>query len=104
MEHSALRLRLLFAFLAMLTIAAAGARELRGQFGGPAQPYFSLSGDRTFKTSQQPVVHLYASKVSSLEFRVYRVKDAVEFFTGLEDYHRFGEQAPRPVQDLTVVE
>src|SRR5262249_25115926 len=104
MEHSALRLRLLFTFLAMLMIAASGAREIHGQFGGPGEPYFSLSSNRTFNTGQQPVVHLYASNVNSLEFRVYLVKDALEFFKGLQDYHRFGEQAPRPVQDQTLVE
>src|SRR5438093_1533806 len=104
MEYSALILRrwVVQAFT-LLVLMTTGLPGLHGQ-AAPREPYFSLSSDRTFKSGQQPSIHLYATNVTALEFRVYRVNDPLEFFKGLEDLHRFGGPAPRLPQDLTVIE
>src|SRR5262245_15429944 len=105
MEYPALTIRrYCLAFIALIFVATAfGIPELRGQ-ATAGEPYFSLSSDKTFKSDQQPSIHLYASNVKSLEFRVYRVNDAVEFFKGLEDLHSFGGRARRLPQELTLIE
>ena len=59
---------------------------------------------RTFPSQAQPSVLLSAWNVDALDFRVYRVKDVLEFFKLLEDPHQFGGHAPVPAADLTPLE
>src|SRR5262245_1437209 len=89
--------RLLAAFV--LALVPATAQEDR-------QPYFSLSSNRTFAPGDKPVIQMWSQNVSSLEFRVYKVKDPVLFFQKLEDVHRFGAGAARArtKRELTLVE
>ena len=46
--------------------------------------YFSLSTNKTFLPGEKINLHLYANGVDALEFRVYKVNDAVRFFERLE--------------------
>jgi uncharacterized protein YfaS (alpha-2-macroglobulin family) len=85
-------------FLLLLAAAAAGLSQ------NESDPYFALSSARTFGPTDKPVVSLSAYNVDSLEFRVYRVNDPVQFFQQLEDPHVFGGHAPRPPQRRTLLE
>lgn len=60
-----------------------------------AEPYFSVSTDRTFMPGQKATVHLYTRDVSALEFRLYRVNDPMAFFERLGDVHGFGHATPK---------
>ncbi|HLW53739.1 MAG TPA: MG2 domain-containing protein [Candidatus Angelobacter sp.] len=55
-----------------------------------ADPYFTVSTDRTFLPGEKATVHLYTRDVPALEFRLYRVNDPVQFFETLRDVHGFG--------------
>src|ERR1039457_3181443 len=68
------------------------------------QPYFSLSSTRTFAAGGRPTVSMGAWKVDSLDFRVYRIKDAVKFFGQLDDPHQFGARSARPSHNRTLLE
>ena len=74
----------------LLAVAAAGLGQ--SEF----QPYFALSSFRTYGSNGKPTVNVSASKVSQLQFRVYRVNDPERFFRQLEDAHSFSDfVAPR---------
>src|SRR5437016_10572993 len=60
-----------------------------------AQPYFSVSTDRTFMPGEKATVHLYTRDIQALEFRLYRVKDPTLFFEKLGDVHGFGHTSPK---------
>ena len=55
------------------------------------KPFFSLSSNRTFGTTENPRLWLDYRGVSSLDFRVYRVNDPARFFAQLNDPHQMGE-------------
>ena len=65
-----------------------------------ADPYFSVSTDRTFLPKEKITVHLYTRDVEALEFRLYHVNDPVLFFEHNKLYRSFkgevpeGEEAP----------
>ena len=61
---------------------------------------FSLSTSRTFAPGESVKIQLYAKNVPALEFRVYRVKDAEKFFSGLKDLHSFGVQSYSPGEQI----
>ena len=61
---------------------------------------FSLSSTRTFAPGESVKIQLLARNVPSLEFRVYRVKDAEKFFAGLKDLHSFGVQSQSPAEQI----
>ena len=56
-----------------------------------AKPYFSLSTNRTFGTSDRARLWLNYQNVNQIDIRVYRVKDPVKFFKQLDDPHQVGE-------------
>jgi uncharacterized protein YfaS (alpha-2-macroglobulin family) len=66
-----------------------------------AKPFFSLHTSRTYATSDRARVFVNYRGVESLDFRVYKVKDPVKFFRGLEDPHRVGEEEESDVGELT---
>ena len=57
---------------------------------GDAPRSFSLSTTRTFAPGDSVKIQLLARNVPELEFRVYKVRDAEQFFAGLKDAHSFG--------------
>ncbi len=70
-----------------------------------AQPYFSLTSERTYLPGEKVGVAVYSHNVSALQFRVYRVNDPIKFFGQLQEMHSFGGQAPRlPKQAHTWLE
>src|SRR5437016_6309690 len=70
-----------------------------------AQPYFSVSTDRTFMPGEKTTIHLYTRDVQALEFRVYRVNDPMVFFEKLGDVHGFGHHTPKEeIEEKTWIE
>ncbi|HET9712418.1 MAG TPA: MG2 domain-containing protein [Pyrinomonadaceae bacterium] len=61
------------------------------------KPFFSLSSNRTFGTSEKPVLWLDHRGVSSLDFRVYRVNDPQRFFAQLSHPHQMGQDETEQV-------
>jgi hypothetical protein len=84
--------------LLLLMLAAPGLSQSEDE------PYFSLSSMRTFGAGAKASVALTAWNVNTLEFRVYRVDDPVQFFQQLESAHEFGGRAPRPPHQRTWLE
>ncbi|HXN45932.1 MAG TPA: MG2 domain-containing protein, partial [Bryobacteraceae bacterium] len=67
-------------------------------------PFFSLSSNRTFGANGQPSVSMSAYRVDSLDFRIYRINDAVKFFEQLQEPHQFGGSVRRPTRKPTLLE
>jgi uncharacterized protein YfaS (alpha-2-macroglobulin family) len=84
--------------LLLLLAAAPGLSQ------SEAEPYFSISSNRTFPSNGRPAIELSASNLDSLEFRIYRVQDPVKFFEQIEDPHQFGGHVPAPSREPTVLE
>jgi uncharacterized protein YfaS (alpha-2-macroglobulin family) len=82
----------------LLAVAACGLGQ------GENEPYFSLSSSRTFPSNGKPSIRVSAWKVDSLEFRVYRVADPVQFFQQIENPHQFGAASPAPPRERTLLE
>src|SRR5215213_8461442 len=61
------------------------------------KPFFSLSTNRTYATSESPRLWLDHRGVESLDFRVYRVNDPQKFFSQLKDPHEMGEDEKEEV-------
>lgn len=55
------------------------------------KPFFSLSTNRTYATSENARLWLDHRGVESLDFRVYRVNDPQKFFSHLSNPHQMGE-------------
>src|SRR5215207_6867120 len=56
-----------------------------------SKPFFSLSTNRTFGTSENPRLWLDHQGLNTLDFRVYRVNDPARFFAQLSNPHQMGE-------------
>ena len=56
------------------------------------QPYFALSTNRTFGSSENARFWLDHRGVTNLDFRVYRVNDPQRFFAQLSNPHQMGEE------------
>jgi uncharacterized protein YfaS (alpha-2-macroglobulin family) len=56
-----------------------------------AKPFFSLHTNRTYATTDRARVWVNYRGVDALDFRVYKVKDPVKFFRGLDNPHQVGE-------------
>jgi len=61
------------------------------------QPFFSLSTNRTFGTSENPRLWLDYRGIDSLDFRVYRINDPPRFFAQLSNPHQIGEDEKEEV-------
>ncbi len=68
------------------------------------EPSFSVSSRQTYAPSQEPKIWLTFKQVDHLDFRVYRVKDPVLFFSKLKDAHSFGSEKEELAQDKTWLE
>jgi uncharacterized protein YfaS (alpha-2-macroglobulin family) len=61
---------------------------------------FSLSTTRTFAPGDSVKIQLLARNVPELEFRVYKVRNAEQFFAGLRDAHSFGVKNYSPSEQI----
>jgi uncharacterized protein YfaS (alpha-2-macroglobulin family) len=66
-----------------------------------AKPFFSLHTSRTYATTDRARVWVNYRGVDSLDFRVYKVKDPVKFFQGLENPHQVGEDEEEQLGEMT---
>ena len=67
--------------------------------------YFSLSTNKTYLPGEKVRISVFSAHVDSLEFRVYRVKDPVAFFSRLDDIHNFGRISQKEqIDNPTVLE
>ncbi|MDX2180660.1 MAG: MG2 domain-containing protein [Bryobacteraceae bacterium] len=73
-----------------------------GTAQGP--PSFTLSTDRSFAPGEQARVALSTLNVDQLEFRLYKVRDAVRFFSDLPSPNGFGGQASPPPRKRSMLE
>ncbi|HEX7330258.1 MAG TPA: MG2 domain-containing protein [Pyrinomonadaceae bacterium] len=55
------------------------------------KPFFSISTNRTYSTTENPRLWLDHRGLESLDFRVYRINDPQQFFARLNDPHQMGE-------------
>ena len=55
------------------------------------KPRFSLSTTRTYSPKDKPRIWISYEGIDHLDFRVYRINDAVKFFKQLDDPHQIGE-------------
>jgi hypothetical protein len=91
--------------LAPRLIASTAAPSASQPLGTEAlHPAFSLSSGQIFTTRDSPVVYLTFQQIDHVDFRVYRVKDALRFFAGLRDPHVLGSPEPVVPQEQTWVE
>jgi hypothetical protein len=67
-------------------------------------PAFSLSTSEVFTTRDAPHFYLTFRRLAQLDFRVYKVKDAFAFFSGLEDPHQLGTSEANVEQERTLIE
>jgi len=99
-SHVSIALTYLFVFGAAFGLASitggaqGGGDEQQEQAGQPTttKAYFSLSTNRTYSTADRARVWINYGGIDSLDFRVYRVKDPVKFFSGLDNAHRMGSR------------
>ncbi len=93
---------------AVLLVAAAGALPPRAGAQPPeakdARPAFSLASSHIATTKERPEFTLLFRRVTALDFRVYRVDDAVTFFAALRDPHALGSEEPVVPQERTLLE
>ncbi len=81
------------AIVAVLLCCALVA-PLGAQDQADTESFFSLASERTYLPGEKPVISVYSHNVSSLEFRVYRINDAVKFFGQMQELHSFGGRGP----------
>ncbi|HEX8354754.1 MAG TPA: MG2 domain-containing protein, partial [Pyrinomonadaceae bacterium] len=88
----ALRVKARYAYAAA---AAPESLPYSGQTPQPpdphAKPFFSLHTSRTYATTDRARLWVNYRGVGALDFRVYKVKDPVKFFRGLDNPHQVGE-------------
>ncbi len=82
---------LLILLLALIQIANI---QLFAQDDSDTESWFSLTSSKTYMTGEKPEIAVSAHNVKELEFRVYRVKDPVKFFSQMQELHNFGGQGP----------
>ena len=83
---------------------AAVPAALAQQATASREPSFSVSSRQTYAPSQQPKVWISFREVDHLDFRVYRVKDPLQFFSKLKDAHSFGSEKAELAREKTWLE
>jgi uncharacterized protein YfaS (alpha-2-macroglobulin family) len=68
------------------------------------EPFFAVSSQQTYAPSQEPKIWLTFRQVDRLDFRIYRVKDPVQFFSKLRDAHHFGSEKTELARERTWLE
>jgi uncharacterized protein YfaS (alpha-2-macroglobulin family) len=90
------------ALLAMALLAMSAAAY--GQEPTSAEPFFVVSSSQTYSPSQQPKVFIEFREVDHLDFRIYRVKDPIQFFSKLRDAHSLGSDKQELAREKTWLE
>lgn len=68
------------------------------------EAYFGLNSNQTFASGESPEISVWATNLTQLEFRVYKVRDPLTFFANLDEPHRFGGRALRHPAPRTPIE
>lgn len=89
--------------IAMLLVLCAATGRAQSP-GTDERPAFSLASSTIFTTRESPAIYLTFRQVERLDFRVYRVNDAMAFLAGLKDPHQLGSETPPVDQDPTTLE
>ncbi|CAN5816298.1 hypothetical protein BH18ACI4_BH18ACI4_03790 [soil metagenome] len=66
---------------------------------GSVKPFFSLSTNRTYGSGEPARFWIDYQGVDNLDFRIYRVKDPLKFFTQLDNPHQMGEREEEEFAD-----
>ena len=90
--------------LLLIILATAAPAALAQDAATSSEPFFSVSSRQTYAPSQEPKIWLSFRQVDHLDFRVYRVKDPVQFFSKLKDAHSFGSEKAELAQEKTWLE
>jgi len=98
--HLALRLPL----LALILSGTSHALFAQQQVVDSTEPFFAVASRQTYSPSQQPRVTIDFRQVDHLDFRVYRVKDPIQFFSKLRDAHSFGSEKQELAREKTWLE
>jgi len=85
--------------LSLLLLTPALAQE-----DGAREAFFSVNSNRSWAPGQNPAIDVWAQNQKLLEFRIYKVKDPVKFFSELRDTHSFGGRAPQVPHTQTLIE
>src|SRR5579863_5052128 len=101
-RRNARRLRWVCSLLLLCVVAPAAA--LAQDEPESTEPFFSVSSRQTYAPSQQPSVSIEFRQVDSLDFRIYRVNDPVQFFAKLKDAHSFGSIKQELAREKTLLE
>jgi alpha-2-macroglobulin len=72
--------------------------EAAKQLSSSGKPFFSLATNHTYATTDRARLWLNYRNINEIDFRVYRVKDPVQFFRQLDDPHQVGEDEKEDVQ------
>jgi len=94
----------LAALLLFAGLFAAPAAALPQEGTASKEPSFSVSSRQTYAPSQQPKIWISFRQVDHLDFRVYRVKDPIQFFSKLKDAHSFGSEKAELAREKTWLE
>src|SRR5208282_1347554 len=100
-ESAGWALAVAFLFVALF---AAPLAALAQETTASTEPSFSVSSRQTYAPSQQPKIWLTFRQVDRLDFRVYRVKDPIQFFSKLKDAHSFGSEKTELAREKTWLE
>lgn len=87
-----------------LLVGLFAAPALAGERAAPTEPSFSVSSRQTYAPSQQPKIWISFRQVDHLDFRVYRIKDPIQFFAKLKDAHTFGSEKTELAREKTWLE
>jgi uncharacterized protein YfaS (alpha-2-macroglobulin family) len=98
------RILRVIALVTALLCAAAPARAQDTEATG-TDPAFSLSTSQIYTSKDAPHVYLTYRRLTSLDFRVYKVREPFAFFAGLRQLHAMGTygtpdvpQEPTPIE------
>lgn len=83
-------------WLGLLLAATVAGQEER-------EVYFALTSNRTYAPGETPRLNLWAQGIQSLNFRLYRVDNAGEFLSQLNNAHSFGNDTVQLPKEDTLL-
>ena len=93
------------ALAAAIVFAGAAAASAQDEEARSSAPAFSLSTSQIFTSKDAPHFYLTFRHLTSLDVRVYKVRDALAFFSGLRQLHEMGTSGtPEVPQEPTLIE